>query len=147
MTRRAVTRGEFSIHSRWGSKIERNQNSLVSGRATHPTTKGQLPPPRRNGRGAIPGEVARERGVLPADRRGMGEKIVGGWLARYPQVGDSISHVGRVLKDDGGDHQIQAGSAILLCIMTPSRLDLRSGMERPSMRTPLRCFYEIGTEK
>ena len=74
----------------------------------HAAAKRQLPPPGRNGCGAIPEEVAREYDVLLADRRSVGKEIVGSWLTYYPQVGNGISRVGRVPPDDGGDHQIQA---------------------------------------
>ncbi len=58
-----------------------------------------MPAPRWQRRGVVPEEVARERDVLSADRRGVGEEIVGGRLASSPQVIDGVGHLGRAPPD------------------------------------------------
>jgi hypothetical protein len=54
--------------------------------------------------------------VLPAERRKVGEQMVGDVLA-LPQSGDGALQVARIPQDDGGDEQIEAGGAVLLVLV------------------------------
>ena len=56
--------------------------------------------------------------MLPAERREVGEQRVGNLF--HPAQGlDGALQVSRVPEDDGGDEQVQAGSAVLLVLVGP----------------------------
>jgi hypothetical protein len=51
---------------------------------------------------------------------------------------DGVRHVGRVPPDDGGDHQVQARSAVLLSVAGPlGDPPLAEGADRLRQRVPL----------
>ena len=73
----------------------------------------------------------------------MGEEIVGSRFAGSAQVVDGVGHVGRVPPDDGGDHQVQARSAVLLGVAGPlGDTPLAECANRLCQRMPLLALVE-----
>jgi hypothetical protein len=64
----------------------------------------------------LPDVVAGQVDVLPAERREVGEQLVGDVL-QLTKSGDSTLQVARAPQDDGGDEQIEAGGAVLLVLV------------------------------
>ena len=63
--------------------------------------------------GGRPDVVAGEIDVLPAERRQMGEKVIGNVLG-LAQGGDRAVQITGVPQGDGRDEKVEAGSAVLL---------------------------------
>src|SRR5215212_7261169 len=97
------------------------QNCTLSGAGQEPG--GNIPerPQAVGGLSRVPIVVARERDVLPAERRGMGERFVGDNDALGAEVLDGTVEIGRVPVDDGGRQQAQPRSPVR-CAPTPVAL-------------------------
>ena len=63
-----------------------------------------------------PDVIAGEVHMLPAERRQMGQKMIGHILG-LAQGGDGRLQISRVPEDDGGDKQVEAGGAVLLVLV------------------------------
>ena len=61
-----------------------------------------------------PDVIAVEGDMLPAERRGMGEKLVGNVFAARAQLIDGAAEIDGVPEDDGGDGEVEAGCAVAL---------------------------------
>ena len=55
--------------------------------------------------------------MLPGQRRGVSEQLVCWSITPTTQMLDGVRQIGRVLVDNGSDHQVQAGGAELLCVL------------------------------
>ncbi len=93
----------------------------------------------------FPEEVAGKGDVLPAHRRGVGQKLIRHVFAGVPKMGGGVGHVGRVPPDDGRDHQVEAGNSILLRFMgTIGDAALPEGVERLGQLVPLLALVQTG---
>ena len=54
--------------------------------------------------------------MLPAERGQVGEQVVGN-LLDLAQGGNGALEISRVPQDDGGDEEVEAGSAVLLVLV------------------------------
>lgn len=60
--------------------------------------------------------------MLPPDRGGVGQEMVGRRLAGGAQVVHGVGEIGRVPPDDGGDDQVEARRPQLLGFMGPAAM-------------------------
>ena len=83
--------------------------------------------------------------MLPAKRGDVGEKLIGNGFAARAQLADGAAEIDGVPEDDGGDGEIEAGSAIALIFEGPIA-DFAETMEEHGARQGVArlAFVEAG---